>query len=296
MTTYNALCRRLTPIYGDAEARAVVRMLLDEVFSLSLTDVCCGAVEQMDDSKLTLLEQLMHRLEQAEPVQYVLGRADFGGRQFVVRPGALIPRPETWTLCQLVCDILAKRKDASLSVAGEQTHSGPAVLDIGTGSGCIAVSIALEAPDAEVSAWDISPDALSIAQENAQKLDARVHFKLQDALCPPHDVSLWDIVVSNPPYVCDNERFSMSRHVIEHEPHTALFVPDDDPLKFYRSIARYAKEALRQDGWLLFETNTQFAQATAELLSQLNFDSVRVLDDIFSKPRFVVGHKGNASA
>lgn len=274
--TYHELWHSLVPLYDPSEAQAIVRLVLDDAFGLSLTDILCGGVEALSGDNRERLAAMMHRLADAEPVQYVLGHADFCGHRFEVKPGVLIPRPETEWLVQRAAAIIRGR-----------TGSRARVLDIGTGSGCIAVGIALDAPETEVEAWDISPDALAIAQGNAQRLGAGVELRLQDALSPPHDNGRWDVIVSNPPYICHCERAEMSDNVLRHEPHTALFVPDSDPLLFYRSIANYAFTALTQGGTLLFECNTRFAADTAQMLTDTGFAQARVVDDCFMKPRFV---------
>lgn len=273
---YDELWRRLTPLYDAREAQAVVRLVLDEAFHLSLTDVVCGAVERLGDADAARLEGIMSRLEAAEPVQYVLGSAWFCRRRFAVKPGVLIPRPETEWLIGAV-------KTAADACARRPVR----ILDVGTGSGCIAVSAALCVDDADVEAWDISPQALAIAQGNAKALGADVKFLLRDALNAPHEHRQLDVVVSNPPYVCLSERAQMAPNVLRHEPHTALFVPDADPQLFYRAIGSYALSALRPGGTLLFECNTQYAADTARLLLAQGFAAATVHADCFGKPRFV---------
>lgn len=277
--TYDQLWRRLTPFYDDGEAKAIVRLLLDEAFQLSLPDVLCGALESLDADQTAKLEQCMQRLVAAEPVQYVIGHEWFAGRRFNVSPAVLIPRPETERLVALTKAFIAQR------------NADCRVLDVGTGSGCIAVSIAAECPEAEVVAWDLSNDALDVAQRNAESNAVGIDFQRQDALNPPCDASVWDVVVSNPPYICASERREMARHVVDFEPAEALFVPDDDALRFYRAIARYAIVALRQGGALFFETHTSHAHDVARLVAETGFTAVEVLDDLFDKPRFVVCQK-----
>lgn len=274
--TYHELWHSIVPLYDPSEAQAIVRLVLDDAFGLSLADILCGGVEALSGDNRERLCAMMRRLADAEPVQYVLGHADFCGHRFAVKPGVLIPRPETEWLVQRAAAIIGGRTDCAARV-----------LDIGTGSGCIAVSIALDAPSAEVEAWDISPDALATAQGNARRLGAGVEFRLQDALSAPHHCGRWNVIVSNPPYVCHCERAEMSANVLRHEPHTALFVPDADPLLFYRSIGTYALTALAQGGTLLFECNTRYAADTAQMLTDMGFACASVVDDCFMKPRFV---------
>lgn len=274
--TYNELWRSLAPVCGSREAQAVVRTVLGELFGMSLTDIVCGSVERIDGAGLRRLQAAMERLQAAEPVQYVLGSATFCRRRFAVRPGVLIPRPETEWLVERIKHL-----------AEQEPDKRPDVLDIGTGSGCIAVSAALEAPGARVEAWDISSEALAIAAENAKALGASVQFRLCDALNAPHEERCRDIIVSNPPYICRREQAEMSDNVLRHEPHLALFVPDSDPLLFYRAIASYALRALRPGGTLLFECNTLYAADTARLLLAQGFAAATAHDDCFGKPRFV---------
>ena len=300
---YETLWRRLTGIYDTDEAKAIVRWVLDVRFGLSLTDIVCGKVDELPAAALAELEAMMQRLEAAEPVQYVVGVAEFCGRQFHVEPGVLIPRPETGELVQWILEERGKRKE-------EREYQ---MLDIGTGSGCIAISLALEMKEAKVTAWDVSEKALHIAQENAKMLGADVTFEKQDILkLEEQNISLtipeqssptrslshllpltskYDLIVSNPPYVCDKERTTMERHVLEHEPHLALFVPDDDPLRFYRAIAQYAKEALKHGGLLYFELNPLYARETEALLQDLGFAETEIKPDMFGKQRFLKAKK-----
>ena len=372
--TYNQLWKRLTAIYNEREAQAIVRTVLDALFGMSLTDICLGKVTQLSADDTTRLEKIMQRLEKSEPVQYVLGAEWFAGRLFDVAPGVLIPRPETEDLVKWTCDEakekekednskeergkeekeiskkgeapqkeeqllssplkeekeglrkwedapqkeeqplssllkeekegLRKGEDASqkeeqhlssllksnkeVSEKGEEVPH-PSILDIGTGSGCIAITVALALPQARVTAWDISTDALAIAAGNAHRLGASVRFEHQDALSAPDDEERWDVIVSNPPYICDKERADMSDNVLSYEPELALFVPDSDPLLFYRAIARYASKALKPGGRLLFETNTAYAHEVAQTMANEGFTAIEVRNDCFGKPRMVKG-------
>lgn len=347
--TYNQLWKRLTVIYNEREAQAIVRTVLDALFGMSLTDICLGKVTQLSADDTTRLEKIMQRLEKSEPVQYVLGAEWFAGRLFDVAPGVLIPRPETEDLVKWACDEakekekednskeergkeekevskkeetpkkeeqplssplkeekegLRKGEDASkkeeqllssllksnkeVSKKGEEVPH-PSILDIGTGSGCIAITVALALPQARVTAWDISTDALAIAAGNAHRLGASVRFEHQDALSAPDDKERWDVIVSNPPYICDRERADMSDNVLSYEPELALFVPDNDPLLFYRAIAHYASKALKPGGRLLFETNTAYAHEVAQTMADEGFTAIEVRNDCFGKPRMVKG-------
>ena len=296
--TYNQLWKRLTAIYNEREAQAIVRTVLDALFGMSLTDICLGKVTQLSADDTTRLEKIMQRLEKSEPVQYVLGAEWFAGRLFDVAPGVLIPRPETEDLVKWACDEAKEKEDNSkeerdkeekeVSKKGEEAPH-PSILDIGTGSGCIAITVALALPQARVTAWDISTDALAIAAGNAHRLGASVRFEHQDALNAPDDEERWDVIVSNPPYICDRERADMSDNVLNYEPELALFVPDSDPLLFYRAIARYASKALKPGGRLLFETNTAYAHEVAQAMADEGFTAIEVRNDCFGKPRMVKG-------
>lgn len=187
---------------------------------------------------------------------------------------------------QLLSSLLKNNKEVSKK--GEEAPH-PSILDIGTGSGCIAITVALALPQARVTAWDISTDALAIAAGNAHRLGASVRFEHQDALSAPDDEERWDVIVSNPPYICDKERADMSDNVLSYEPELALFVPDSDPLLFYRAIARYASKALKPGGRLLFETNTAYAHEVAQVMANEGFTAIEVRNDCFGKPRMVKG-------
>ena len=268
--TYPEFWRSLTALYSEGEAKAIARLVMEEHFGLSMADVLCSKMG--DEAEL---RQIHRRLLTGEPVQYVLGRAEFGGRWFHVAPGVLIPRPETYELCQWV---LAESR-------GEER-----ILDIGTGSGCIACTLAAELPHAEVSAWDISETALAIAQSNAQRLNVNVTFSQIDILqlsivnC---QLSIYDIIISNPPYICQQEQEAMERNVIDYEPSLALFVPDDDPLLFYRAIAGYARQALKPGGTLYFEINPLYAAALQSLLSKMAYHAITLREDQYGKPRMM---------
>ena len=298
--TYNQLWKRLTVIYNEREAQAIVRTVLDALFGMSLTDICLGKVTQLSADDTTRLEKIMQRLEKSEPVQYVLGAEWFAGRLFDVAPGVLIPRPETEDLVKWACDEAKEKEkednskeergkeEKEVSKKGEEAPH-PSILDIGTGSGCIAITVALALPQARVTAWDISTDALAIAAGNAHRLGASVRFEHQDALSAPDDEERWDVIVSNPPYICDKERADMSDNVLSYEPELALFVPDSDPLLFYRAITRYASKALKPGGRLLFETNTAYAHEVAQVMADEGFTAIEVRNDCFGKPRMVKG-------
>lgn len=274
MNLYTRLWRSLTPRYAEGEARAIVSLLVEGLHSLSLADVCCGALDRLPPDSLRQTDEAMRRLAAGEPVQHVLGWAEFAGRRFKVSPDVLIPRPETEDLCTLVADRL-----------GTRLLPHPALLDIGTGSGCIAVTLAKSLPGARVAAWDISPQAAAVARHNADSLGADIDITVADALNPPDDNGQWDAIVSNPPYICLSEKDAMEPNVIDYEPHTALFVPDSDPLLFYRSIARYAAKALRPQGGLYFEINPLYRDQLHQELASLGFTAIATADDRYGRKR-----------
>ena len=283
--TYSEIWHRIATSYDDGEARAIARILIEELFGLSYADIVCGATEQLSADDTLRIDTAVRRIEQGEPLQHVLGYADFCGNRFCVNGSVLIPRPETEWLV-----------DEGAKLMGATATSSPKrILDIGTGSGCIAISLKLRLGDAYVEAWDISEEALCTAQDNADALKAEVVFRKRDALRADNTAAPWDLIVSNPPYICDSERSAMDDNVLLHEPHTALFVPDDDPLRFYRAIARYALLTLNIGGSLLFECNTRYAEATGKMLSDMGFEEVTVSDDCFNLPRFVRGRKNSPS-
>ena len=294
--SYEELRKRLTSVYDEREAQAVARWVLDEAFGLSLTDICCGKVSQLPADDARRLEAMTRRLEQAEPVQYVLGYAPFAGHRFEVSPAVLIPRPETeelvhWAVqsAEAMISVKAQTNAETQTNAEAQTSPSLHILDIGTGSGCIAISVALALPRATVQAWDLSPQALAQARSNAQRLGAQVSFVQQDALQPPQHHACLDMVLSNPPYICQREAEAMHSNVLAHEPHMALFVPNDDPLRFYRAITRYAVEALRPGGCVLFEINALYAEATRQMMLDEGLSHIETRLDCFGKERFVKG-------
>ena len=276
---YKELWHRLMPLYDENEAKAIARMVYEERFGLTLSDLLMGRDADLPHEEL---EQLAQRLEQGEPVQYVLGKADFCGRSFHVEPGVLIPRPETMELIRLV--------NANANVNANPQPPTNTILDIGTGSGCIAITLALNLPEAEVTAWDISDKALAVALGNAQRLGAKVQFEKRDALQPPDDVSRWDIIVSNPPYVCEREKKQMERNVLNWEPSLALYVPDNAPLLFYRSIGCYAQKALKPKGCLLMEMNALYGDSMLNLMESIGFTHVQLYKDQFGKDRFITAY------
>ena len=315
MKTYQQLWQSLTPLYDAGEAQAIVRTVLDVKYGMTLTDIICGKVNEISADEERKLEEIIIRLQKGEPVQYVLGEADFAGRTFHVEPGVLIPRPETAELCQWIEKDFAGKstvspKDSpeesskdSPEVSPQATDDARRILDICTGSGCIAITLGLNIPNSEVTGWDISEDALRIAQGNVEMMEAgNVRIEHQDALALPKAANTteisdsepdsspskdWDLIVSNPPYICEKEKADMEKNVLEHEPSLALFVPDEDPLKFYRAIAEYASSTLKSGGALYFEINPIYEKETREMLLKLDFKDIETKEDAFGKKRMM---------
>lgn len=277
---YQTLYERLTPLYPLGEAKAIVRTVLESRYGLSLTDIYTGKVSELSAEDNAELEKIIARLEKGEPVQYVLGEAMFCGRTFYVAEGVLIPRIETEVLCRWIA------ADFNQPYCALQPPKPLQVLDVGTGSGCIAITLQKDIDNVEVTAWDISGDALLIARRNAMAMEARVNFELEDALDPSEDKRQFDVIVSNPPYICMDEQAEMHQNVLDHEPDTALFVPNDDPLRFYTAIAKHGQKALKRGGALYFETNPRYIEQVVGMMSELGYVHIEVKEDQFGKSRF----------
>ncbi|MBO7115522.1 MAG: peptide chain release factor N(5)-glutamine methyltransferase [Prevotella sp.] len=271
--TYETLWHLLTPLYGEGEAKAIARMVYEVRYGLTFTDLCIGKDTQLSADDQAELEEIAQRLERHEPIQYVLAKAEFMGEWYDVEPGVLIPRPETE---ELVRWIVLKETTAN-------------ILDIGTGSGCIAITLAAMYPKATVTAWDISEKALKVARTNAIRHKVNVLFQQVDILANSQQpkANSYDIIISNPPYICNKEREAMEQNVLDYEPHEALFVPDEDPLLFYRAIAEYGKKVLKPDGWLYFEINPLYAEPLRELLHSMSYHDIECKDDQYGKQRMI---------
>lgn len=270
--------KELKQHYGTAEGYALYRLVMEECFGLTHTDILLGKDNQISEENQARLLEITGRLLKNEPVQYVLGYADFCGHRFAVRPGVLIPRPETELLVQKALEL----------VHGMDGVTEPEALDIGTGSGCIAVSMALAG--CRVTAMDISEEALGIAMQNATALNAEVAFVYENILQPSRTAQQWNVIVSNPPYICLHEAEAMERNVLDYEPHNALFVPDTDPLIFYRAIASYAMSHLSAGGWLCLEINQAYPDEMERLLSSFGFKDVTIQKDQYGKDRIAYAH------
>ncbi len=257
----------------EGEKKSMAYLLLEDVFGLTKTDIIVDKSVNIDEA---LLFRCIDRINNNEPIQQVIGFTFFRGRKFNVNPSVLIPRIETEELIEHI---------KSLKI------SSPSVLDIGTGSGCIAISLDLEIPEAEVWALDISEAALTIAKENQKSLNSKVSFIQADFLKDfsfAHDL---DVVVSNPPYIRNFEKEEMEPNVLDHEPHLALFVPDENPLVFYEALASFGKKNLKNNGYVLAEINSYLGKETLALFEQYDYKEVEIIKDIFDKDRFVKAKK-----
>jgi len=276
---YKTIVLKLKAIYADEEARAMADRLFVHYFHLTPTQKVMAGNTIADETRLTLIEESVSKLLSHVPLQYVLGSAFFMDLELLVTSSVLIPRPETEELVSLILK----------HYSGRKTGKGLKILDIGTGSGCIAIALNRYLPESHVSAIDISEEAIKVAAANAEKNHATVNFIHADIL----DHAQWDtfpkfdIIVSNPPYVTNAEKVQMQLNVLDHEPHTALFVPDDDPLLFYREIIMLAKKKLCERGSLWFEINEMFGVELKKLAESKGFKDVNIFFDIRGKSRFL---------
>ena len=258
--------------YTAGEIKALTRILAIELLGVSQM-----AYFLKDDVTLTaeheaLLCNAIVRLQKQEPIQYILGYSDFCGLRFKVTPATLIPRPETSELVEWI--------------ASEATGN-ESILDIGTGSGCIAISLAHKLPQSKVTAWDISNEALAVATENSKANSQTVTFEQVDILAYEPKGEQFDIIVSNPPYIKENEKEAMHANVLDWEPHTALFVPDSDPLLFYRTIAEKGSTLLKPGGHLYFEINRAHGKETMEMLAALGYTGIELRKDFAENDRMI---------
>lgn len=287
------------------EAEQLMRILLEDLFGIDWNQQLMNPDLRIDEHQHYQLGEAVKRLLAGEPVQYVTGMARFNDLLLKVSPAVLIPRPETVDLVQKICSasLLCQSTVESAAMSFQQGHvcgkesltavnkgDNPPIRiwDIGTGSGCIAIALAKRFPNAEVIAFDVSEEALQIAKENAESNGAKVTFVHDDVLNPTSDFfnQPVDLVVSNPPYVCDSERAAMEANVLDWEPQNALFVPDDDPLLFYRQILQVAKNQLTPGGQVWLEINERMGEEMLSLCRKMGFSNAEVLEDFAGKPRF----------
>jgi release factor glutamine methyltransferase len=277
--TKKMIREKLSPFYPPEEADSLTRLILEHVTGFSRLQLHLHQTDRLPESKIMQITEIVNRLLQHEPIQYILGETDFYGLKFSVSPDVLIPRAETE---ELVDWIISEEKDSCQSL-----------LDIGTGSGCIPIAIGKHTIIQRIEGWDISEEALNIARQNAILNDSKVLFSKQDilntSLIPAS--SKWDVIVSNPPYVLLEESALMRQNVIGFEPHLALFVPDHDPLIFYRAIAKFATIHLQPQGSLYFEINERMGGQTAELLRENGFHDILTRKDLQGKERMIRARK-----
>lgn len=266
----------LKACYDEREAAALARAVCCGLLGQRVADYVLNEPLPADEETADKVSAVVERLLRYEPLQYIEGKARFGGRDFRVAPGVLIPRPETEELVERLLKV---------------TPRGARILDVGTGSGCIAVTLALEVADARVEAWDISADALSVARANNERYEAGVALRQVDVLAGGDwgGERRFDLIVSNPPYITEAERKDMLPNVLRYEPDTALFVPDADPLRFYRRIGQLGQRLLLPGGRIAFEINRAFGRQMAELLQEQGYADVRIDRDLSGNDRFATG-------
>lgn len=269
---YTYIKQSLAELYPDAELSAIAKGVLSDIFRLSLTELYTGKDRNFPPEASKRLEDIIRRLRQHEPLQYIMGETYFHGLPIKVTPDVLIPRPETAELT----DWIASEK-----------RTAPSILDIGTGSGCIPITLAKAFPLACISAWDISPRALLVAEENARINHADIRFAQVDVLSDSLPDIRTDILVSNPPYITAREKSGMQPNVTEWEPGIALFVPDNDPLLFYRRIADIGTSILTDGGTIYFETNQNYGEETAALLREKGYRNVTLRKDMSGNDRMI---------
>ena len=267
---FKDIVQTLSPRYGAGEARALAFIILEDAFGVSRLDIYTDKVRNFSEEEELRLANILQRLQDGEPLQYIIGTALFCGMTFKVTPATLIPRPETEELVEW----------AGYDIEGN-------ILDAGTGSGCIAISMAQHNPKAHVTAWDISTEALKVAQQNAIDNNVSVTFEERDMLNYLPTASSIDMIISNPPYICEKEKTDMEQHVLEHEPATALFVPDDDPLRFYKALAKLGKHALKPGGIILMEINSAYGPETLALFQNEEFSNAELRRDDYGNNRMI---------
>ena len=284
----------LAKTFPQREAEQLMRILLEDLFGIDLKRQLMEPNLLIDEWQYHQLDEAVKRLQMGEPVQYVTGMSRFGELLIKVSPAVLIPRPETEELVQKICTF-SLPCHSSVGMCGRKESMGGGmnpfrIWDIGTGSGCIAIALAKYFENAEVIGFDVSEEALKIAKENAERNGAKVTFVQDDVLNPKSEYfnQPVDLVVSNPPYVCDSERAAMEKNVLDWEPENALFVPDDDPLLFYRQILCLAKKQLASDGQVWFEINERMGEDMMRVCREMGLSEAEVLEDFAGKPRFCV--------
>jgi protein-(glutamine-N5) methyltransferase, release factor-specific len=263
----------LAGIYSEAEIKGFTKIIFTEVFHLNMLDIYMGKDINLSPNQTAELDEILARLQKYEPIQYIVGHERFYGMTFHVTPAVLIPRPETEELVSLIIK--------------ENSNYSPEILDIGTGSGCIAISLSKNLPQSKVSSWDISEEALLVARKNNEALGTSVSFNQVNVLEYQSNGEVFDVIVSNPPYVTVAEQIDMELNVLNWEPSLALFVPDKDPLLFYRKIAELGLDMLTPNGKIYFEINQAYGKETADLLLVLGYRDVEIVKDMSGRDRIV---------
>ena len=279
----------LEKIYGSDEANALIMILLEHYFGIDRVKIAMDPKLRLSESELLTLHFAVKELLKNKPVQYILGETEFCGMRFFVDENVLIPRPETEEMVHIIG---ARRDKASLVRTGfdVETDDRPSILDIGTGSGCIAISLAKLLKNSVVTAVDVSEKALKVAKKNAESNGVDVNFIKDDILNPQNPELLdkqYDIIVSNPPYVCKSEKTEMRANVLGYEPSSALFVSDNDPLIFYRKILEFAQKSLKPDGEVWFEINEKFGEEMKNLCVKMGFKDVEIIKDFRERDRIL---------
>lgn len=272
---YKQVTNNLLAFYPLAEAQAMARLLIEKATGIRAHDAISDPKLLLSISQNLLIDQFVDELKLQKPIQYILGETEFFGIRFKVNPSVLIPRPETEELVEWI-------------LANDKTGF-PCILDIGTGSGCIAIALANKLPAAKVFAIDISAEAIAIAKENSMNANTSISFTQADVLALPKELkgSPFDVIVSNPPYVRESEKNMMQPNVLNNEPKTALFVSDSNPLVFYTAIAKAAKANLKPYGWVYCEINEALGNETADVFSKMGFVAIDIKKDINGKDRFI---------
>ena len=265
---------KLTPLYDAMEAESFFYIALEVLKGWRRVDLAMNPDAELSSAEIEKWNEVMHQLETQKPIQYIFNKAHFYGLEFEVNENTLIPRPETEELVEWI-------------IKENEFKGRVNLLDIGTGSGCIAISLAKNLSDADVSAIDISTEALAVAQRNSDTNKTDVKFILQDILSAETLPQHYDVIVSNPPYVRELEKAEIKQNVLDYEPHLALFVEDTDPLLFYRKIAILAKSNLKPEGRLYFEINQYLGTETVEVLEQLGFKNMVLRQDIYGNDRMI---------
>lgn len=264
----------LKPYYPEQEINSFFHLLTEYYLNKSRLELALEPELNLNHKESDLFLDALRGLEKEYPIQYIIGHTEFMGMRFKVNKNVLIPRPETEELIHWVFESASKL-------------TNPSILDIGTGSGCIPVSLSKKLPDAKIDALDISEEALQIARENAAKNKAGIHFIHSDVLNLKNLSQSYDIIVSNPPYVRKSEKTEMKKNVLKYEPDLALFVEDEDPLIFYRKIGELALSSLNKSGYLFFEINQYLAQELIKLLEDMGYKSIELKKDIFGSDRMI---------